>query len=173
MEFHIRKLTIDDLPLMQHLGRATYEPYYPHVWKPGGLDWYMEKCFGTQTLAADFADPGKEYLLASDPGGQTIGFLKIILCKQAPGTAITNALYLEKIYLMPAFFGQGAGRQLIEWVADKARGLGREAVWLEVMKTGPVKAYERAGFINIGPTRFEHDLLREEERDGRVMLRRL
>ena len=173
MDFHIRKLTIDDLPLMQYIGRATYEPYYPHVWKPGGLDWYMEKCFGTKALMADFAEPDKEYLLASDPEGQMIGFLKVISHKQAPGTAIINAFYLEKIYLMPAFFGKGVGRQLIEWVADKARGLGREAVWLEVMKTGPVKAYERAGFEPIGPTRFEHDLLREEERDGWVMLRRL
>ena len=173
MDFHIRKLTIEDLPLMQYVGRATYEPYYPHIWKSGGLDWYMEKCFGTEALRADFADPGKEYLLASDTEGQVVGFLKVILHRQAPGTNISNALFLEKIYLMPAFFRQGAGRQLIEWAADKARALGREALWLEVMETGPIKAYERAGFEHIGPTRFEYDQLREEERDGRVMLRRL
>lgn len=173
MDFQIRKLTAADLPLMQYVGRATYEPYYPHVWKPGGLDWYMEKCFGTQTLEAEFADPGKEYLLATDLEGQIIGFLKVILQKQAPGTQIANALYLEKIYLMPAYFGKGAGRALIGWVVEKARALGREAVWLEVMNTGPVRAYERAGFQDIGPTRFEYELLLERERDGRVMLRRL
>ena len=173
MNFRIRKLGIGDLSLMQYVGRATYEPYYPHVWKPGGLDWYMEKCFGTEVLTAWFADPDNEYLLASDEQDRIIGFLKIILQKPAPHTGIANALYLEKIYLMPDFFGKGAGRQLIEWAAEKARNLGREALWLEVMKTGPVKAYEQAGFENVGATRFEHDLLREEERDGWVMLRRL
>jgi len=173
MDFNIRKLTAADLPLMQYVGRATYEPYYPRVWKPGGLDWYMEKCFGTRVLEADFSDPEKEYLLATDARGQIIGFLKIILQKQAPGTSIENALYLEKIYLMPAYFGKGAGQELIAWVVEKARALGREAVWLEVMNSGPVRAYERAGFENIGPTRFEHELLLEHERDGRVMLRRL
>ena len=94
MDFHIRKLTIEDLPLMQYVGRATYEPYYPHIWKSGGLDWYMEKCFGTEALRADFADPGKEYLLASDTEGQVVGFLKVILHRQAPGTNISNALFL-------------------------------------------------------------------------------
>lgn len=173
MDFHIRQLTVEDLPLMQYVGRATYEPYYQHIWKPGGLDWYMEKCFGTQVLESEFADSGKAYLLATDQDAQIVGFLKVIWQKQAPGTFVTNALYLEKIYLMPAFFRKGAGRQLIEWVLEKARQLDREAVWLEVMKTGPVQAYERAGFHNIGPTRFEHDLLLEQERDGWIMLRRL
>jgi GNAT superfamily N-acetyltransferase len=173
MNFQIRKLKPDDLPLLQRVGRATYEPYYPHIWKAGGLDWYMEKCFGTEVLVGEFADPNIEYLLASDAEGQVIGFLKLILQKPVPEQPIEKALYLEKIYLMPAFFGQGAGQKLMEWVVQKARTLGCEAVWLMVMKTGPVQAYERAGFTITGPTRFEYELLKEEERDGWVMLKRL
>jgi ribosomal protein S18 acetylase RimI-like enzyme len=173
MNFHIRKLTLHDLSLLQYVGRAAYEPYYPHVWKSGGLEWYMEKCFGKETLTVELADPNIEYFLASDPAGQTVGFLKLILQKTVEGTNIENALYLEKIYLMPAFFGQGAGQKLMEQVMEKARTLCREAVWLMVMKTGPVRAYEQAGFENIGPTRFEYELLREEERDGWVMLKKL
>lgn len=173
MNFQIRKLTPTDLALLQRVGRATYEPYYPHIWKPGGLNWYMEKCFGTDVLAVEFADPNTEYLLATDMQGQFIGLLKLVLKKPVPGLSIENALYLEKIYLMPAFFGKGMGQKLLEWVAEKARMLGREAVWLMVMKTGPVQAYERAGFTITGPTRFEHELLKEEERDGWVMLKRL
>ncbi|HRI61403.1 MAG TPA: GNAT family N-acetyltransferase, partial [Saprospiraceae bacterium] len=170
MNFQIRKLTSDDLSLLQRVGRDTYTPYYPHIWKIGGLDWYMEKCFGTESLVAEFADPNTEYLLATDMEGQIIGFLKLILQCPVPDANIDNALYLEKIYLMPVFFGKGAGQKLMDWVVKKARQLGRKAVWLQVMKTGPVRAYERAGFENIGATRFEYDLLKEEERDGWVMV---
>lgn len=173
MNFQIRKLTHADLPLLQRVGRATYEPYYPQVWKPGGLDWYMEKCFGTNVLAAEFADQNIEYLLATDEGGQIVGFLKLVLQKPVPEQPVENALYLEKVYLMPAYFGKGIGQKLMEWTAEKAQMLGREAVWLMVMKTGPVRAYERAGFTITGPARFEHELLKEEERDGWVMLKRL
>lgn len=171
MNFRITKLLPGDLPLLQRVGRATYEPYYPHIWKTGGLDWYMEKCFGADLLTAELADPGTEFLLATDEQGQIVGFLKLILLKPVPETDLSNALYLEKIYLMPGYFGKGAGQQLMAWVSEKARQMGRDAVWLQVMKTGPVSAYERAGFMNIGPTRFEFDLLKEEERDGWVMLK--
>jgi len=173
MKFHIRKLTLDDLSLLQFVGRATYEPYYPHVWKPGGVEWFMEKGFGTEVLKNELADPNIEFLLATDSGGQVVGLLKLILLKPLPDSPISNALYLEKIYLMPAYFGKGAGRELMNWTVEKARELSREAVWLLVMKTGPVRAYERAGFENIGPTRFENDFLLEEEKDGWVMVKKV
>lgn len=173
MNFQVKKLGPGDIPLMQYVGRATYEPYYAHVWKAGGVDWYMEKCFGTATLERELSDPGTEYLIFSDDAGQIIGFLKLILQKPTPDGSVTNALYLEKIYLMPASFRKGAGQVLIGYALERARRLGREAVWLEVMKTGPVPAYERSGFQNIGTTHFGHELLKEEERDGWVMLLRL
>ncbi|MCB0527012.1 MAG: GNAT family N-acetyltransferase [Saprospiraceae bacterium] len=174
MDLRIKKLTADDIPLLQYVGRATYEPYYRHIWKPGGLDWYMEYCFGAKVLGPALADPGVEYLLAGDAEGAIVGFMKIVLQKPVPHTGILNALYLEKIYLMPDFFGKGAGQELLKWVvAEKAVPPGREAVWLEVMQSGPVRAYERAGFENIGPAYFGHELLIEHERDGWVMLKRL
>ena len=171
--FVYRKLSAADLPLLQYVGRASYEPYYRQVWKPGGLEWYMEKCFGTTALTGEFADPNIEYYLVSEPAGEPVGFLKLLVEQPLPDGTIRNALYLEKIYLLPAFFQKGAGQELLRWTLDKARRLGRDAVWLQVMKTGPVQAYERAGFVNTGPTRFEYDLLKEEERDGWVMVKRV
>lgn len=170
---HIRKLTPPDLPLLQYAGRATYEPYYPHLWKPGGLDWYMERCFGTAALQRDFADPNIEYRLAFAAADekQIIGLLKLVLEKPAPGGLCDNALYLEKIYLMPAFFGKGIGQILLEYVLDRARALGRDAVWLQVMKSGPQQVYERAGFHTVGEAPIDFELMKEEERGLWVMMR--
>ena len=170
MHFTYRQLFLADLLLTQKVGRETYEPYYPHIWKPGGLDWYMERCFGAQTLNAEFVDPNLEYWLASDENGHTVGILKLILKKPIPDHPIDNALYLEKIYLMPAFFGKGAGQHLIEFAKQRAINLGREAIWLMVMKCGPVAAYERAGFQTIGETYWDFELLKEEERGGWTMV---
>jgi GNAT superfamily N-acetyltransferase len=173
MNLQLRLLGPADLELLQYVGRASYEPYYPHVWYEGGLEWYMERCFGAPTLRSELADPGVRYYLATDAGGQLAGFLKLLPHKPVPGTDINKALYLEKIYLMPAFFKTGAGQRLIEWTLEQARTSGFEAVWLQVMRTGPVRAYEKAGFEITGATRFEFDLLRAEERDGWVMLKML
>jgi len=63
-------LELADLPLPQYAGRATYEPYYPHIWQEGGLDWYIEHCFGTPALQMELADPNVEYLLPYDVEGR-------------------------------------------------------------------------------------------------------
>ena len=169
MAFQLRRLGQPDLTLLQQIGRATYVPYYPHVWQEGGQEWYLDKCFNTATLTAELADPNVEYLLATDDAVQTVGFLKLLLLHAPAESPVRNALFLEKIYLLPAYFGQGAGRLLMAQVEEKARRLGRQLVWLQVMRTGPVKAYEKAGFQITGPTRFEYPLLVASERDGWVM----
>lgn len=171
--FQIRKLSQADIERIQSVGRATYEPYYPQNWKPGGLDWYMERCFGTASLLKELADPNIEYFVPTDENGATVGILKLVLLQASPDGSVENALYLEKIYLMPDFFGKGVGQKLMNWVVEKAAGLGREAVWLLVLDSGPVQAYEKAGFKEIGKVRWEFELLKEEKRGGLLMLKKL
>lgn len=170
MPFTYRRLHLTDLMLLQQVGRQTYEPYYAHIWKPGGLDWYMERCFGQETLLAELSDTNIEYWIAEDSASQTIGFLKLVLKKQVPDYPLENALYLEKIYLMPTFFGQGAGQHLIAFAKQRALVLGLDAIWLMVMKSGPVWAYERAGFCTVGEVNWDFELLKVEERGGWVMV---
>lgn len=171
--FQYQKLGLGDIPLIQQVGRATYEPYYPHIWEPGGLDWYMEKCFGENTLKLDLADPNLEYIVPRDEQGNAVGFLKLILEKPLPDGSISNALYLEKIYLMPNFYGKGNGQKIMEFVFEKAAALGREAVWLVCMEHGPVWAYERAGFKIVGTVSWDFELLKDTQRVGLVMVRKV
>ena len=72
---------------------------------------------------------------------------------------------------MPDYFGKGMGQKLMQDVFEKAAALGREAVWLTVMKSGPIQAYERAGFRIAGEEYWAYELLREEQRGGLVMVR--
>lgn len=165
--------TLADLKRIQHYGRATYVPYYPHVWKEGGTDFYMEVCFGTDTLREQLNDPNIVYYLPETADRQLVGLLKLQLSRPVPGTNLQDALYLEKIYLMPDFFGKGYGQKIMEFVVEKAKNLGREAVWLTVMKTGPEAAYLRAGFRRTGELTYDFDLLKPEEREGWVMVKRI
>jgi diamine N-acetyltransferase len=166
MQIHLQPCALADLECIQLIGRATYEPYYQRIWKPGGLDWYMQHCFNTQSLFIELNDPTIVYYLPKDENGEIIGLLKINLQKSVPETDIENALYLEKIYLMPTFFGKGVGQLLIEQVKKMALELKREAVWLYVMQSGPIKSYERAGFQIIGTTDFGYEKLLDSERLG-------
>jgi diamine N-acetyltransferase len=173
MNLHFTPCSMDDLERVQHFGRATYEPYYPHIWKSGGLDFYMEHCFGTATLRAQLQDPNIAYFLPTMSDGTVIGLLKLFWHKPVPDAGGDNALFLEKIYLMPNFMGHGYGQKFMEFVFQKARSLGRDYVWLTVMKTGPEAAYLKAGFERKGIVTYDFDLILPEERSGWVMVKAL
>ncbi|MBL7826271.1 MAG: GNAT family N-acetyltransferase, partial [Saprospiraceae bacterium] len=134
MYLQFTPLGLEDITLIQHLGRASYEPYYRHIWHPGGIDWYMDLCFNEASLRKELSDPNVTYLLPQTENGEIIGLLKLLLLKPAPNHLEDNALYLEKIYLMPAFYGKGMGQLLMQYVFETAQSLNRAAVWLMVLK---------------------------------------
>lgn len=170
--FQLRRAGLADIPMLQQVGGDSYRPYYEHVWYPGGMEWYVDYCFNNERLTQEINSSEIEYYLPITPDGESAGLLKLHPLKPVPDGSCDNAFYLEKIYLLPDFFGKGHGRRLIEQVAEMAQSLGREALWLEVMHNpGPISAYANAGFKITGPTHFGHELLKEEERDGWVMVR--
>ncbi len=171
---HWRRLGIDDLALLQQVGRDSYIPYYQHVWNEGGMKWYLEKCFGNKTLETDLIDPEISYYLPTTETGDIIGLLKLMPLQPVPIGEIPNALYLEKIYLLPAFYGKGYGQILLTMITEMAKSLGRDAVWLNVMQNiGPMNAYKKSGFEVLGKTQFPYEQLKINEREGWVMVKRL
>jgi putative acetyltransferase len=171
---YLQRLTLQDLPTVQRLGRATYEPYYPHVWYDGGMEWYLELCFGDTTLRRELADPTIEFYVPISDDNKEVGLIKVHPNHPIYDGSCDNAFFIEKIYLMPEFFGQGIGQILLEILTRRAAALGREAIWLNVMhNAGPVGAYAKAGFKITGPINFNYDYLKEEERDGWVMVKPL
>ena len=168
----IRKVGLNDLRELQKIGFDSYEPHYAHLWKPDGIEWYMNRCFGKEFLKAEIINPNVEYYIIENDG-ENIGMMKLILKKPLPDSEIENALYLEKIYFIKSWTGKGIGRKLIDFSLRRAAELNRECVWLMAMDTSakPIEAYQKAGFVidsytNLGD---EFELMKEEFRGMVVM----
>jgi GNAT superfamily N-acetyltransferase len=173
MSLNIRKVGVEQIQEVRDIGIKSYLPHYTHLWKPDGIEWYMERCFGDKSLRKDFSDPNIEYYIVENDG-ENIGIVKLVLKKALPDFDIENALYLEKIYFVKEWTGKGVGRKLIEFVLHRAEELRRDYVWLMAMDTSakPIEAYEKAGFTvdsytNLGD---EFELMKEEFR-GMVVMR--
>ena len=166
----IKKVGIEDLRELQKIGIESYIPHYSYLWKTGGLDWYLEGCFGDEFLKNEIADKNVEYYIISSED-KNIGILKFVLHKPLPNSDIENALYLEKIYFIPEWTGKGIGRELINFTFDRAKELNRDCVWLVAMDTSdkPVAAYERAGFTIHCRQRIVFNLMKDEFRGTFVM----
>lgn len=168
----IYKADSSDTADLCRVGIESYVPYYSHLWKDGGLEWYLERCFGVENLRTELSSEEVEYYFIKS-NGKIAGFIKIVLLKPVPNAAKDNALYLEKIYFAKEFLGKGFGQTAIEFVIKRARNLGRKYVWLMAMDTAekPIKAYETAGFSICSTTRLDFELMKEEFR-GMVVMNR-
>ncbi|CAN5351206.1 GNAT family N-acetyltransferase [soil metagenome] len=172
MSLTINKIGLLDLQQLQEIGFDSYVPHYAHLWKPNGIEWYMNRCFGEEFLKNEIVNPNVEYYIIENDG-ENIGMMKLVLRKPLPNSDIENALYLEKIYFIKSWTGKGVGRKLIDFTLRRAAALNRDCVWLMAMDTSekPIEAYKKAGFVinsftNLGD---EFELMKEEFRGMVVM----
>ena len=172
MSIEIRKVVLDNLEELQEIGVRSYLPHYAYLWKPNGIEWYLERCFGDEFLQKEISDPNVEYYIVEN-NGENIGMMKLVLKKPVPDSNIENALYLEKVYFIKEWTGKGVGRKLIDYALQRAAELKRDCVWLTAMDTSakPIEAYEKAGFTihsyaNLGD---EFELMKVEFRGTVVM----
>jgi hypothetical protein len=49
---------------LQEIGVRSYLPHYSHLWKTGGVEWYMQRCFADETLRNELQDGNIEYYIA-------------------------------------------------------------------------------------------------------------
>jgi GNAT superfamily N-acetyltransferase len=159
----VRKVGLPDLQELRDIGIKSYVPHYAHMWKPDGLEWYLDRCFSDEFLKNELVDPNVEYYIISS-AGQNIGILKLVLQKPMPDSDIENALYLEKIYFIKEWTGKGVGRELMNFTIERARDIKSDCVWLVAMDTAekPVQAYERAGFKIHTHQLLDFELLKDE-----------
>ena len=93
-------------------------------------------------LSAYYDRPGRAYYVLLD--GETVaGGVGVAEFEGLPG-----GCELQKLYLAPAFRGQGLGSQMIRFIEDRARELGYRQIYLETHTAlqAALRAYERAGY---------------------------
>ncbi|HLM59593.1 MAG TPA: GNAT family N-acetyltransferase [Pyrinomonadaceae bacterium] len=166
----VRKVGLSDLRELRDIGIGSYVPHYTHMWKPGGLEWYLNRCFGDDFLEKELVNENVEYYIIS-AAEQNIGILKLVLQEPLPDSEIVNALYLEKIYFIKEWTGKGVGRELMNFVFERAKQMNRDCVWLVAMDTAekPVRAYEEAGFTIHCHEFLDFELLKDEFKGTFVM----
>ena len=99
-----------------------------------------------KNLPGDYAPPDGRLLLATE-NDQLAGC--IALRKLAPGVC-----EMKRLFLRPAYRGQGLGKILVESIIDEARQLGYTHMRLDTLPGRMDKAialYQSMGFVEIGP----------------------
>ena len=138
--FALRDATVADVPLILRCirGLAEYERL-------------SHECVATEALLADslFGDgPSASVVLAFDgaePAGFALWFRSYSTFLARPG------IYLEDLFVFPAFRGRGLGRQLLAYLARTAvrRGYGRLEWAVLDWNVDAIRFYESVGAVGM------------------------
>ncbi|HEX6125333.1 MAG TPA: GNAT family N-acetyltransferase [Pyrinomonadaceae bacterium] len=168
----IRQASVADAKLLTDLAYTTFWDAFAHHPKnaPDDLNHYMRQAFNEEQITAELGDRKNIFLIA-EIGDEAAGYSKIIIDNIEPGVTAERPVELSRLYSQQKYIGQGVGQALMDACFERARGEGRDVMWLGVWEYNPraQRFYEKNGFRVVGSHVFllgkdpQTDLLMQRE----------
>jgi GNAT superfamily N-acetyltransferase len=160
----IRRAGPDDAEALAAIGRATFAETFGHLYPPEDLAAFLAESHGLARATADLADPKKAVWLV-ETDAQVVGYAVAGPCK-LPHPEVTPACgELERIYLLAAQHGGGAGSRLLAETLAWLEKDGPRRLWIGVWSEnlGAQRLYARHGFAQVGTYEFVVGRTRDHE----------
>jgi diamine N-acetyltransferase len=151
-KYSIREATTTDIPTINQLAKAIWEPTYRTILTREQIDYMFSVIYTHEALERQMLE-GQTFLLLYE-GTEPIGFAAYSIKDKEE-----RSYKLNKIYLLLSRQGEGLGKLMLEEVESRASKAGAKYLDLNVNKYNKAKAfYERCGYqvhleedIPIGP----------------------
>lgn len=164
-DFSIRRATINDAALLNHMGRTTFENTFGEYNTKEDMELYLEKKYTLQQVTREIEEPGSIFLIAFDKDAE-IGYVKLRDKAMIPGsTTSTGAMEIERLYVIKEYIGKHVGSSLMQASIDLARKQNCNTLWLGVWQHNnkAITFYKKWGFEEFS----QHSFLlgRDEQMD--------
>ena len=169
MKISIEKVTTNDIPKLQEIGRSTFYEAFAGVNTEDDMKDYLEKSFSEEKLKTELNNRDSQFYFAM-VNGNVVAYLKIN-AGEAQNEKIADAIEIERIYVSKAFHGKKVAQTLYEKAIDLAYEMQAKCVWLGVWEENhrALRFYEKNGFTAFGKHSFwlgndeQTDLLMKKE----------
>ena len=147
-EIVINKIGIEQIELLQQIGRQTFEETFAESNSAENMAKYIEEAYSYEKLSAELNNPDSFFYFAM-LDEKVIGYLKLNMGGSQTELKDNDALEIERIYVLKSFQGKKVGQMLF----DKAIQIGKEQnaafVWLGVWEENKkaIEFYSKNGFI--------------------------
>ncbi len=147
-EIVINKIGIEQIELLQQIGRQTFEETFAESNSAKNMAKYIEEAYSYEKLSAELNNPDSFFYFAM-LDEKAIGYLKLNMGGSQTELKDNDALEIERIYVLKSFQGKKVGQMLF----DKAITIAKESqvayVWLGVWEENKraLQFYSKNGFV--------------------------
>ncbi len=148
---NIRYANENDASWLAELGRKTFYDTFKEYNTAEDMGNYLSEHFSPEIQTFELKDPNIIFLIA-EINGTPVGYVKLIGQSRDDEVSGTNPVELQRIYVIQAYIGKGAGAQLMTESIRAAKERGFDCLWLGVWEKNEraIKFYEQWGFQKVG-----------------------
>lgn len=130
--------TDSDIASLAALADEIWHEFFPGIITVGQVDYMVEKFQSAPAMRQQIVDEYRYYFVRDANG--IVGYIGI--------HPEEERLFLSKLYLKKQYRGRGYGREMLAFVVQQARALGKSAVYLTVNRGNAhsIAVYRAAGF---------------------------
>ena len=147
-EIVINKIGIEQIELLQQIGRQTFEETFVESNSAENIAKYIEEAYSYKKLIAELNNPNSFFYFAM-LDEKVIGYLKINMGGSQTELKDNDAFEIERIYVLKDFHGKKVGQLLFDKAIAIAKAQQVAYVWLGVWEENKraIEFYSKNGFI--------------------------
>ncbi len=147
----ITQVTIDDLNLLQQIGRQTFYETFVDSNSEEDMRDYLNKSFSDEQVIRELNNPESDFYFAFW-NDRVIGYLKLNSGQAQTEANDPDSLEIERIYVLQEFQGQKVGQLLYDKALAVARERHFKSLWLGVWEKNEkaIRFYQKNGFETFG-----------------------
>ena len=149
----IRRGNINDVALLQRIGRKTFDDSFGNTCTKEDMRGVLDLFFNSAQVALELQDDADNFFFFEEDGIAK-GYLRINAKHACPLDSFQNrkSIELVRLYVLKEYHGTSVANKLIDFAFDFARKSGFEIIYLSVWEYN-FRArgfYEKHGFANTG-----------------------
>ncbi len=144
----IRNALITDLDLIVTIGKQTQLETFLKDNKPEVMEAYLAITFSHEKIKSELLDINSSYFI-TEMDGIPVGYFKIRRDNHEENKlAGSNAIELQRIYVLDSHHGRGIGKFQLDFCLNLAKKEGYSTIWLGVWEKNlnGMAFYQKMGF---------------------------
>ncbi|WP_183560099.1 GNAT family N-acetyltransferase [Mucilaginibacter sp. SP1R1] len=143
----IEKVTTADADILLRFSKKTFFDFWAPLNSTADMEAYASVAFTEQKIGSELHNPDSAFYFAM-VNGQITGYLKLNYNTAQTEFQDSNALEVERIYVLAEHHGKKIGHHLLDFALQQALDKKLQYVWLGVWEHNKKaqKFYEQHGF---------------------------